>query len=38
MIPCNLPDGGLDVAAPLRAVSFDAAGTLFHPVRPIGEL
>jgi putative hydrolase of the HAD superfamily len=22
----------------LRAVSFDAAGTLFHPVRPIGEL
>ena len=25
-------------AAPLRAVSFDAAGTLFHPVRPIGEL
>jgi putative hydrolase of the HAD superfamily len=38
MIPCNLPGGGLDVAAPLRAVSFDAAGTLFHPVRPIGEL
>lgn len=25
-------------ARPLRAVSFDAAGTLFHPVRPIGEL
>ena len=24
-------------AAPLRAVSFDAAGTLFHPVRPVGE-
>jgi putative hydrolase of the HAD superfamily len=23
---------------PLRAVSFDAAGTLFHPARPIGEL
>lgn len=23
---------------PLRAVCFDAAGTLFHPVRPIGEL
>src|SRR5262249_14877466 len=22
----------------LRGVSFDAAGTLFHPVRPIGEL
>ena len=22
----------------LRAVSFDAAGTLFHPVRPVGEL
>lgn len=38
MIPCTLPDGGLDVAAPLRAVSFDAAGTLFHPARPIGEL
>ncbi|MEB2284762.1 MAG: hypothetical protein B6D46_13340 [Polyangiaceae bacterium UTPRO1] len=27
-----------DTAAPLRAVSFDAAGTLFHPVRPVGEL
>jgi putative hydrolase of the HAD superfamily len=25
-------------ASPLRAVSFDAAGTLFHPIRPIGEL
>ena len=25
-------------ARPLRAISFDAAGTLFHPVRPIGEL
>lgn len=25
-------------AIPLRAVSFDAAGTLFHSVRPIGEL
>jgi putative hydrolase of the HAD superfamily len=26
------------VALRLRAVSFDAAGTLFHPVRPVGEL
>lgn len=34
MIPCVLPGD----SAPLRAVSFDAAGTLFHPVRPIGEL
>ena len=25
-------------ASTLRAVSFDAAGTLFHPVRPIGDL
>jgi len=25
-------------AARLRAVSFDAAGTLFHPARPVGEL
>jgi len=24
--------------ARLRAVSFDAAGTLFHPVRPVGDL
>ncbi len=24
--------------ATVRAVSFDAAGTLFHPVRPVGEL
>ena len=24
--------------APLRAVSFDAAGTLFHPARPVGDL
>ena len=37
-MPCTLPAGGLDVTSPLRAVSFDAAGTLFHPVRPIGEL
>ena len=36
MIPCVLPPG--DDAEPLRAVSFDAAGTLFHSVRPIGEL
>lgn len=36
MIPCVLPPR--DDAAPLRAVSFDAAGTLFHPVAPIGEL
>jgi len=36
VIPCVLPPG--DDAAPLRAVSFDAAGTLFHPVAPIGEL
>lgn len=34
MIPCVLPGE----VAPLRAVSFDAAGTLFHPVRPIGDL
>ncbi|MCC6763728.1 MAG: HAD-IA family hydrolase [Deltaproteobacteria bacterium] len=34
MIPCALPGD----TVPLRAVSFDAAGTLFHPVRPIGEL
>lgn len=34
MIPCRPPGG----ATPLRAVSFDAAGTLFHPVRPVGEL
>ena len=38
MIPCRLPGDGLDVAPPLRAVSFDAAGTLFHSIRPIGEL
>lgn len=36
MIPCVLPPDG--ETAPLRAVSFDAAGTLFHPARPIGEL
>lgn len=36
MIPCVLPPN--DDAPPLRAVSFDAAGTLFHPVAPIGEL
>jgi putative hydrolase of the HAD superfamily len=35
-MPCVLPPGDDDT--PLRAVSFDAAGTLFHPVRPIGEL
>jgi putative hydrolase of the HAD superfamily len=35
VIPCVLPPGDAD---PLRAVSFDAAGTLFHPVAPIGEL
>jgi putative hydrolase of the HAD superfamily len=38
VIPCAFPSGGLGVASPLRAVSFDAAGTLIHPVRPIGEL
>lgn len=38
MIPCRLPGDGLDAAPPLRAVSFDAAGTLFHSIRPIGEL
>ncbi len=38
MIPCRLPGDGFDVAPPLRGVSFDAAGTLFHAVRPIGEL
>jgi putative hydrolase of the HAD superfamily len=26
------------VTAPVRAVSFDAAGTLFHTARPVGEL
>ena len=26
------------LATRLRAVSFDAAGTLFHPARPVGEL
>ncbi len=36
MIPCVLPP--TDFAEPLRAVSFDAAGTLFHPVAAIGEL
>jgi putative hydrolase of the HAD superfamily len=30
--------GDTTPARPLRAVSFDAAGTLFHPARPIGEL
>lgn len=38
MIPCVLPGDGTGATQPLRAVSFDAAGTLFHPVRPIGEL
>ncbi len=38
MIPCVLPGDGTGAAGTLRAVSFDAAGTLFHPVRPIGEL
>jgi len=37
-MPCVLPDDGNGVAGRFRAVSFDAAGTLFHPVRPIGEL
>jgi putative hydrolase of the HAD superfamily len=36
VIPCVLPPR--EDVAPLRAVSFDAAGTLFHPVAPIGEL
>ncbi len=38
MMPCVLPSDGTGVAGTLRGVSFDAAGTLFHPVRPIGEL
>lgn len=38
MIPCVLPGDGTGTGAPLRGVSFDAAGTLFHPMRPIGEL
>jgi putative hydrolase of the HAD superfamily len=29
---------GRAAAGPVRAVSFDAAGTLFHPVRRVGEL
>src|SRR4051794_10662863 len=27
-----------DAASPLRAVTIDAAGTLIHPVRPVGEI
>jgi putative hydrolase of the HAD superfamily len=38
VIPCVLPSDGTGAAGTLRAVSFDAAGTLFHPVRSIGEL
>jgi putative hydrolase of the HAD superfamily len=38
VIPCVLPSDGTGVVGTLRAVSFDAAGTLFHPIRPIGEL
>jgi len=38
VIPCVLPSDGTVAAGTLRAISFDAAGTLFHPVRSIGEL
>ncbi len=37
-MPCVLPGDGMRSDVPLRAVSFDAAGTLFHPTRTIGEL
>jgi putative hydrolase of the HAD superfamily len=37
-MPCVLPGDGTGATGGLRAVSFDAAGTLFHPVRPIGDL
>ena len=32
------PPPGAATPRAVRAVSFDAAGTLFHPVRPVGEL
>jgi putative hydrolase of the HAD superfamily len=33
-----MPGDGARTSPTLRAVSFDAAGTLFHPTRPIGDL